>query len=1455
MTFLTWHSIDVATFQNGLRLGIARPESIAHTEESRAQALAQYGTTEGTGVAGAFNRLDRTKPVVFHPETGEGISLDGIMYLSKEGAVSTTPQHEHFHFAWQYLITDRERAALTKQYGSEEGAALAYERWAPAEQPHSIFGKILQVARGVYQRFANPTAYTAEQAFTAGAQGEWGQRNVRKEMLPGEQLSGDAYSVRRTGHIDTIDDLIEIAKSEPLNNKAWHDYRVVDANEATRIESQSGLPREVDLTGYKHSIDAIGIRHIFNGHGELTETNPEQRPVTDDDIKLIPDITATYDTVKYVGKNENGLDVLRYTKRINGKIYYFEEVRTGRKKLASKTLYAQSSKAASPAPDATLSKENSLGSHVQNAPGSTATENDTTYAPDVKPDGTVYSVRNDGNEKIPVDYERLDIDPYDVKPPHAPREKDKLAEITDSMKEVGWNGRPLVVVDMEDYYQAVTGSHRLAAAKKAGLETVPVVAIKPRISDSRGYDPVENVPMEESVVERLLSMRGDEEKHRVAEEIGGDLGRLIQQDTHMAFSVRRLTPEEAPPPPPEELLRAAERYAEGATKRPSFEVFKRRAAALMAKTGLTFTEEEMRRAFDLAYQGRAEVAKGEMLAERQDVPPGEQAPQAFGYTVAGSPVTPGELSAQLVNNPGTYERLSDEQSLNNAQDTIRRVGDVTRAVDHALDVTGNRQLTKNDIAVGEEGIRDAINRGDHLRAAEITARMADILTNAGQVVQAASIMKRLTPEGMLLFAERRARRIMEATHPDGAPPESNVSALPPAQAMSITETMRGRQSLQQAETQGVEAYRAALEEALNGSDLFTPAQRSYLLKSFDSNVARSRTPLDNLSRYSDRMDQVMLGKVAKLMADMEPATLGEKMKGLQRISMLLNLRTNVRNIMGNAIMTGVGGVADTVALPIDVITSIISGQRTTTGPKVGAYVKGFVKGAVQAVSDFRLGVDTTKSTLDKYETTNKRVFDNRFLNWAERTTGFLLTLGDKPFYQAVHDQALADYMKTRGLTEATPEAEEFATQVALEKTFQDTNAISKAFVGIRDNLNFQWGFGAGNIVIPFAKTPANIVARALDYSVGGAYVTARELLHAAIRNPSKPFDQQAFVSSLSKSLTGAGILWAGYLLAQQGLITGAADENRRRAQYLAAQGRRPYSFLINGKAISYDWAQPASMLLAMGANIYQSTHDRDKAANMVRKAIISGGDTLFNLSLMQGMRNVFGGRSDSPTESWLDTIAEFPLQFEPTIMGQVARTIDPVQRDTSSQEFARSLPAMAKSRVPELSKQLPAKVDVRGGTMRYEGGAFGQFVSPANVSTIKSTPIDVELNRLYDATGNTQILPMAAPKSIRNDGVTYKLPPAERQQYQRVLANQVGQALQTAMRYPEYAQANDNKRAEILQYAVSQAANAVREQYIAARWQQAGWQRPQPSLSIPSPMSEMRKQLKARGRELPRLPR
>jgi hypothetical protein len=82
------------------------------------------------------------------------------------------------------------------------------------------------------------------------------------------------------------------------------------------------------------------------------------------------------------------------------------------------------------------------------------------------------------------------LDPEEITPLHEARSHQHLGELTDDMESNGWTGRPLLVIERENDYLAWTGSHRIAAAKKAGIKQIPCYALSESELVAHGFDAV-----------------------------------------------------------------------------------------------------------------------------------------------------------------------------------------------------------------------------------------------------------------------------------------------------------------------------------------------------------------------------------------------------------------------------------------------------------------------------------------------------------------------------------------------------------------------------------------------------------------------------------------------------------------------------------------------------------------------------------------------------------------------------------------------------------------------------------------------------------------------------------------------------------------------------------------------------------------------------------------------------
>ena len=102
-------------------------------------------------------------------------------------------------------------------------------------------------------------------------------------------------------------------------------FWTVGQDEAARLASElNGL----DLTGRIRRTSTQFMRHGEKRHGVDGEAIIDQMPLTAADFAKIPDVIANHD-LAYFGKVVNGQPRIVYQKRVNGHIFYVEEIAEG----------------------------------------------------------------------------------------------------------------------------------------------------------------------------------------------------------------------------------------------------------------------------------------------------------------------------------------------------------------------------------------------------------------------------------------------------------------------------------------------------------------------------------------------------------------------------------------------------------------------------------------------------------------------------------------------------------------------------------------------------------------------------------------------------------------------------------------------------------------------------------------------------------------------------------------------------------------------------------------------------------------------------------------------------------------------------------------------------------------------------------------------------------------------
>lgn len=727
----------------------------------------------------------------------------------------------------------------------------------------------------------------------------------------------------------------------------------------------------------------------------------------------------------------------------------------------------------------------------------------------------------------------------------------------------------------------------------------------------------------------------------------------------------------------------------------------------------------------------------------------------------------------------TYIPDSNARQLATADNRIMSNGADNEAVTLATKVKNNDKITADDIAVGERLIEYYSKTGEKEKLQDAIQNVALAGTQAGQTVQAMSLINRQTPQGQAVYlskvVDRMNKEIKKRTKGKG-------------QQFNLTPEM--------------------LDKITNSSK-------------------------ENLEKNID--------EVARELAKQVPKTTMEKIDSWRYFSMLANPRTHIRNIIGNLSMASVQRIKNKVAGGLEAIaqkTGMID-KRTKTLKPASKEVKAFAKADVENVLG-RLNNESkfdTKNLIQQYQRTFKSNLLENTLGKLYNLNSKALEAEDTFGLKSAYRKAMADYMTANKLTEkdltaGTKEADtklenarKYAIQQAQEATFHQYSSVA-SLLNTLENKNKATKLLTGAI-IPFKKTPINVAKTGIEYSPIGIVKSFTTDI-AKLRKGDINVNQ--YIDNLAKGLTGTGITLAGYALAQAGILSASGDEDNQKNQYYQQdRGNQSFSLKIGDKTYSLDWLSPTAIPLFIGAQLNdnvknageeQTTEDMlDKISNSI-DAMASAMNPMIEMSMLSGVASAVKSFAQGDAQFFqnlaINSAKSYVNQFFPTLGGQIAKMVDDTERTTTSTKqnmFAKAVDSTGRqilNKIPFASKLLPAKTDVWGNELKREPNklyrALQQAVFPWTEKTLKSTNVDNSISDLYEKTGDNSVLPNTSiNKDFTINSEKYRLTSDEYANYKKQYGKTSYNLLNKLTSSSEYKNMTDEQKtkaiSEIYSYA------------------------------------------------------
>lgn len=713
------------------------------------------------------------------------------------------------------------------------------------------------------------------------------------------------------------------------------------------------------------------------------------------------------------------------------------------------------------------------------------------------------------------------------------------------------------------------------------------------------------------------------------------------------------------------------------------------------------------------------------------------------------------------------------------------------------------RITANDIAVGERLIEYYSKIGDKAKLQEAIQTTAMAGTQAGQTVQALSLLNHQTPQGQVTWIQRSVDKMNK-------------------------ELVKKRgENAQQFD--------------------FTPEMQQKIMET--TNQQEMNEVLDEI--YKELGQQVSKTRIQQL-------------DSWRYFSMLANPRTHIRNIVGNVAMGKTQSVKNRVAGAIEGTVAKFNPEmeRTHTLKPASKEVKQFAKNDIVNVED-RLELNDNKYNPKSRLENSMRTFKSDAM---ENTLGKAFEMNEKALevedawgLKSGYVKALSEYMTANKLTpenitdKQLAKARNYAIEEAKEATFHSQNAIATAINQFsRKNKLTK---GVTDAVLPFVKTPMNVAKAGIEYNPAGLIKT---LTADTVKLRKGDITINKYIDNLSKGLTGTGIAVLGYAMAEAGILKASGGDDDKKEKYDESLGNQAYSIQIGDTTYSLDWLAPAGIPLFVGAeahNINKSgknekssiSNDDDKKSKQIIDSLENWANAMSNsmspmseMSMISGLTSALKSYDQDSTkmlgQMGTNAVKSYVNQYVPTALGQVAKTTDKYERSTTSTKTGILSKAIDQtklqvmSKVPGLRQQLPVRTDIWGKEQEQEGNilpinnrnkkgnivtkAIKNGVVPFTIKNINNSEVDKELNNLYKKTGESSIIPTTSlEKKFTINGQDYRMTNEEYNKYRNSYGKTSYQLLEKIIKSNDYKNLSNEQKQKAIENVYSYAKESNKMDY------------------------------------------
>ena len=616
-----------------------------------------------------------------------------------------------------------------------------------------------------------------------------------------------------------------------------------------------------------------------------------------------------------------------------------------------------------------------------------------------------------------------------------------------------------------------------------------------------------------------------------------------------------------------------------------------------------------------------------------------------------------------------------------------------------------------------------------------------------------------------------------------------------------------------------------LAQALQARKIFymmSPAAQAASIQKIANNLSQENgvtvtVPQDTLNRLSQAktMDeaQKVKNQIVRELQQQLPANWKSRLNGLRYFAMLFNPRTHIRNILGNTIMQGTAYARDEINAALE--RFFLPQEERTKAFKTKKEYRDAAKALYTEFSSLFDG-NTGKYNPEM----NRRNFNTQWLQKLADLNTNLLDKEDTIAMSRNFLHYLAGFMQARGwdvnnLTDAQKqEAVQYAFTNAEKNVYHQASKLAEWLNKLGRDKDSSVFDKLGHMVIegvlPFKKTPINILKTGIEYSPVGLIDSLTTGLYQLnkyrLTNGQKGISTAQFLQNLSSGLTGSGLMGVGALMMANGLLRVGFKDKDPEDEYARLTGSQEFSIELFGYSYTIDWTAPASIPLFMGASMYKEIENRDEgltwgnAFDVFMSTISAMAEPMLNMTMLDGVNSTIqsvayaNATGSSVGDIIIQSLLNLSTQLVPTSLGAVARTIDPVRRKTYADKNL-NIPTWlqypwerVQNKLPGLSQLNMPYLNAWGEEDREDNllmRIFENFLSPGYVSKTEADSVETELRDISVRTG-TNLIPDLPNQSFSFNNEKINLTAEQYEQYVKTRGSLMHTELERLFATDEY---------------------------------------------------------------------